>query len=120
MTETIISIIIAILILLGALLSLVASIGVVRLPDVYTRSHAASKAATLGVMCILLGTCLYFFQTEKIFNSRLILAIAFIFLTSPVAGQLIIRSAYNSQIPMAAETIRDDLKQAKKAMAKNK
>lgn len=120
MTETIINIIIAILILLGALLSLIASIGVLRLPDVYTRSHAASKSATLGVMCILLGACLYFFQAEQIFNSRLILAIAFIFLTSPVAGQLIIRSAYNSKIPMADVTIRDDLKQAKEAAARSK
>ncbi|MEK4748752.1 monovalent cation/H(+) antiporter subunit G [Niallia sp. FSL W8-0177] len=120
MTETIINIIIAILILLGSLLSLVASIGVLRLPDVYTRSHAASKSATLGVMFILLGACLYFFQSEQIFNSRLILAIAFIFLTSPVAGQLIIRSAYNRKIPMADETIRDDLKEARDAAAKSK
>ncbi|MCB5235979.1 monovalent cation/H(+) antiporter subunit G [Niallia circulans] len=120
MTETLINIIIAILILLGALLSLIASIGVLRLPDVYTRSHAASKSATLGVMFILLGACLYFFQLEQIFNSRLILAIAFIFLTSPVAGQLIIRSAYNSEVPMAEETIRDDLKQAKDAAERSK
>ena len=118
MVETIINIIIAVLILLGALLSLVASIGVLRLPDVYTRSHAASKSATMGVMFILLGVCLYFFQAEQIFNSRLILAIAFIFLTSPVAGQLIIRSAYNTNVPMSDETIRDDLKQAKEARSK--
>ncbi|KAB7667188.1 Na+/H+ antiporter subunit G [Bacillus sp. B1-b2] len=110
---TIISIITAVLIFAGALLTLVASIGVLRLPDVYTRSHAASKSATLGIMFILLGACLYFFQKEGIFNSRLILAIAFIFLTSPVAGQLIIRSAYNRNIPMTDMTIRDDLKTAK-------
>ena len=120
MIETIINVIIAILILLGALLSLVASIGVVRLPDVYTRSHAVSKSATLGVMCILLGACLYFFQSKQIFDSRLILAIAFIFFTSPVAGQLIIRSAYNSKIPMSQETIRDDLQQAKETAVRGK
>lgn len=111
--ELMINIIIAILILVGALLNLIAAFGVIRLPDVYTRNHAASKSATLGIMFILLGTCLYFFQTEGIFNSRLILAIAFIFLTSPVAGHLIIRAAYYSNVPLDERTIRDDLKSVK-------
>ncbi|MGP7816299.1 monovalent cation/H(+) antiporter subunit G [Niallia sp. 01092] len=113
--EIIINIIIGFLILSGALLNLIAAVGVIKLPDVYTRNHAASKSATLGVMCILLGTCLYFLQTEGVFHSSLILAIAFIFLTSPVAGHLIIRAAYHTNVPMADHTIRDDLKAKKEA-----
>ena len=42
-------------ILLGAILCLISAIGVLRLPDVYTRMHAASKASTLGVVLILVG-----------------------------------------------------------------
>ncbi|PKG23650.1 Na+/H+ antiporter subunit G [Niallia nealsonii] len=112
--EIIINIITGTLIFLGAALTVVAAFGVIKLPDVYTRNHAASKSATLGIMCILLGTCLYFFQTEGVFNSRLILAIAFIFITSPVAGHLVIRAAYNTNVPMCDHTIRDDLKQQQK------
>lgn len=118
MIETIIDIITGTLIFLGAVLNLIASFGVVKLPDVYTRNHAASKSATLGIMCILFGTCLYFFQSEGVFNSRLILAIAFIFITSPVAGHLIIRAAYNTNVPMCHNSIRDDLKHQQKIPSK--
>jgi len=118
MIETAIKIITGALIFLGAALNVIAAFGVIKLPDVYTRNHAASKSATLGIMCILLGTCLYFFQSEGVFNSRLILAIAFIFITSPVAGHLIIRAAYNTNVPMCNNTIRDDLQGQEKIPSK--
>ncbi len=104
---------------MGALLNLIAAFGVIKLPDVYTRNHAASKSATLGVMCILLGTCLYFIQAEGIFHASLILAIAFIFLTSPVAGHLITRAAYHTHVPMCEKSIRDDLKSNKNTSSSN-
>ena len=44
----------------GVLLIVVTAIGLYRLPDMYTRSHAASKSATLGVMCVLIGVFLHF------------------------------------------------------------
>lgn len=104
---------IAFFILVGAFLSLVATFGVLRLPDVYMRNHAASKSATLGVMSILFGTFLYFYFLEGHFNSRLILGIAFVFMTSPVAGHLISRSAYYSGVKMSDCSVHDDLKKAK-------
>ncbi|WAA11824.1 monovalent cation/H(+) antiporter subunit G [Fervidibacillus halotolerans] len=97
-------------ILIGAFFSLVAAIGVVRLPDVYTRNHAASKSATLGVMFILIGTFLYF-AAEGHTNTRLILAIVFIFLTSPVGGHLINRAAYYTGVNMWDQSVRDDLRE---------
>ncbi|MDZ5472086.1 monovalent cation/H(+) antiporter subunit G [Bacillus sp. 31A1R] len=112
MTE-IVRVIIGMLIALGAFLSIVTAIGLIRLPDVYTRTHAASKAATLGVMLILLGTFFYFFLEDRHFNSRLILGIAFIFITSPVAGHLIARAAYNSGVKLWDKSVQDDLKLAK-------
>lgn len=103
-------IIIVALILIGAFLSLVAAFGVLRLPDVYTRNHAASKAATLGVLAVLLGTFLYFYMKEGQVNSRVILGIVFIFVTSPVAGHLISRAAYNSGVKLWDKSVQDDLK----------
>lgn len=97
-------------ILAGALLCLIAAFGVIRLPDVYTRNHAASKAATLGVMFILLGTFIYFYAFEGHFNSRLILGIVFLFMTSPISGHLINRAAYNSGVKLWEKSVRDDLK----------
>ncbi|QTC40014.1 Na+/H+ antiporter subunit G [Bacillus sp. V3] len=108
--SVIISWIIALLLLMGAFLSLVATFGVIRLPDIYTRNHAASKGATLGIMSILIGTFLYFYQEHGHFNSNLILAIVFIFVTAPVAGHLIARAAYNSGVGLSENSVRDDLK----------
>ncbi|MDQ0412769.1 MULTISPECIES: monovalent cation/H(+) antiporter subunit G [Mesobacillus] len=101
------------LILIGAFLSLVTAFGLIRLPDVYTRNHAASKSATLGVMLVLLGTFFYFWLIKHHFNSRLLLGIGFIFLTSPVAGHLISRAAYNSGVKLSDRTVQDDLAKAR-------
>lgn len=100
----------------GAFLSLVTAFGLIRLPDVYTRNHAASKSATMGVMLVLLGTFLYFYLVEDHFNSRLLLGIGFIFLTSPVAGHLISRAAYNSGVELSDKTVQDDLAKVKKTI----
>ena len=51
---------IALMVLLGALLGALSAFGLIRLPDVYMRSHAATKSATLGVLFILAGAFLYF------------------------------------------------------------
>ena len=98
----------------GAFLSLVTALGLIRLADVYTRNHAASKRATMGVMLVLLGTFLYFHYIEQHFNSRLLLGVAFIFMTSPVAGHLISRAAYNTGIKLSNRTVQDDLAKARK------
>ncbi|CAM3463092.1 monovalent cation/H(+) antiporter subunit G [Cytobacillus oceanisediminis] len=103
---------IIVLIIIGAFLSLVAAYGVIRLPDIYTRNHAASKSATLGVMSILLGTLLFFYVKDGFFNSRVLLGIVFIFMTSPVAGHLIARAAYNSGVKLWDKSVQDDLKNA--------
>lgn len=60
MIKTAVELLFVLLILTGALLSAVSSVGLIRLPDVYLRSHAAAKSATLGVLCILSGAFLYF------------------------------------------------------------
>ncbi|MCU9595583.1 monovalent cation/H(+) antiporter subunit G [Caldibacillus thermolactis] len=108
MTTTI-EIIVLICIGLGVFLTLVAAFGIIRLPDVYTRNHAASKSSTLGVMLILVGTFIYFYASGNS-NTRLILAIVFIFITSPVGGHLINRAAYYTGVKMWEKSARDDLK----------
>lgn len=52
----------------GVLFIVVTAIGLVRLPDLYTRAHAASKSATLGVMCVLIGVFFHFWLIEDHFN----------------------------------------------------
>ena len=108
------------IVLIGSILTVVSGLGILRFPDVYTRSHAASKTSTLGVSFVLLGTFLYFWITKGHFNSRLILAIFFIFMTAPVAGHLISRAAYNTGVKLWQKSSRDDLFEARKQQNKSK
>lgn len=104
---------IIICILIGTFLSIVAAFGLLRLPDVYTRNHAASKSTTLGVLFTLLGTLIYFYSTEGEFNSRIVLGIVFIFITAPVAGHLISRAAYYTGVKLSDISVQDDLAKKK-------
>jgi multicomponent Na+:H+ antiporter subunit G len=104
----------AVLILIGTIFTFLSAVGLIRFPDVYTRSHAASKSSTLGVLCTLLGTFLYFLITNEYFSIRLILGIFFVFLTAPVSAHVICRAAYRSNVELAKESIQDDLKKALK------
>ncbi|MBT2291200.1 Na+/H+ antiporter subunit G [Paenibacillus albidus] len=101
---------IALLVLLGGLFCALSAFGLIRLPDVYLRSHAATKSATLGVLCVLLGAFLYFWFYLDTVSVKLLLAIVFVFITSPVAGHLNGRSAYRSGVPLWENSVQDDLK----------
>ncbi|MCD8511110.1 MAG: monovalent cation/H(+) antiporter subunit G [Bacillus sp. (in: Bacteria)] len=104
-----IEIVISILILIGGGLSLLGAVGIIRFPDVYGRLHAATKSATLGVISIILGVFIYFYFIEGIFAGKLLLTILFVFLTAPVAGFMISKSAYNVGVPLWEKSLQDDL-----------
>lgn len=98
------------LILFGSIVSVISAFGMLRLPDVYTRSHAATKSATLSVLCCLLGAFIYFWSHDGYVSVRLILGIIFTFITAPVAGHLVCRAAYRSRVPLAEGSGDDALK----------
>ncbi len=89
------------------------SIGVLRFPDVYTRLHAATKSATLGVAGILIGAFIFMYVEHDIISGKLLLGVLFILLTAPVSGHMIGRAAYKSGVPLWEESIQDDYKQNK-------
>lgn len=99
----------ALLILTGGIASVISVFGLIRLPDVYTRSHAATKSSTLAVLLTLSGTFLYFWFSEQFISVRVLLGIVFVFLTAPVAGHLIIRAAYRSNVKLADISVEDAL-----------
>ncbi len=108
--SAIIEIIVAVMVLAGTVLSLLSSLGFIRLPDIYTRSHAATKSVTLGILFILLGTFIYFWFMHGLISIRLLLGILFVFLTAPVAGHLVIRSAYRSGVKLSDTSVKDELR----------
>lgn len=97
-TEIIINILTILLILAGTFLILSSAIGMVRFPDLYTRLHAATKGPTLGIACVLTGAFLFLYVTESIVSGKLLLAIVFILLTSPVAAHMLGRAAHSQGI----------------------
>lgn len=81
-----------VVLLLGAAFSLIATIGVWRLPDLYTRMHAASKAGAVGGGLILLAVALVCFDAGVAL--RAITGIVFLLLTTPVAAHLLAKANY--------------------------
>ncbi len=82
-----------VLILAGSFFILVGSIGVIRLPDFFTRSHAIGKSDTLGIMLIIAG--LMVFEGFTLNSLKLLLIFVFVTLVNPVATHALAREAFN-------------------------
>lgn len=95
-------------VLLGGLLSLVAAAGVLRMPDVFTRMHAATKVGTVGVSSVAIGVMVHFGSITV--TSRGMLVIAFFLLTAPVAAHMIGRAAYRTGVSLWILTRIDEWK----------
>jgi len=95
---------------LGALLMVVAGLGLVRMPDLPTRMHASSKAGTLGAALVLAAVAVRL--GEGGVAVRAVLVVLFLFLTAPVASHLIARAAYRAGVPLSDETVVDELAEA--------
>lgn len=86
----------AVLLLAGAALAFVAGVGVLRLPDVFARMHAATKPATLGLVLLAIGAM---FATRSVPESiTLVLVIALQFLTAPAGAHMVGRAAARAGI----------------------
>lgn len=82
--------------------ALVGAVGVLRLPDVYTRAHAAAKADTLGAGFAVAAVAAYFgFQFVSV---KVLLLLVFIYITNPTASHAISRAAYLRGFPMWVRT----------------
>lgn len=96
-----------VLIASGTFFMLLAGLGILRMPDVYTRMHASTKAASLGVGLILIAAAIYFGDLAVV--TRALLTTFFIFLTAPVAAHMLGRSAYFLGVPRWKKTVMDEM-----------
>lgn len=94
MAETLASV----LILVGSIMTAAAGVGILRLPDVFTRMHAATKVGTLGSGLILAGAAVHFADPSIVL--RCILIIGFLLLTAPIGAHMIGRAALRLNIPV--------------------
>jgi multicomponent Na+:H+ antiporter subunit G len=95
----------SVFILVGAVFLFSAGLGLLRMPDAYTRIQAGTKASTLGNMLVLIGLAFY----HPSWTFRLILLIYFVLVTNPVSSHALSRAAWLIRTPMTSSTITDAL-----------
>jgi multicomponent Na+:H+ antiporter subunit G len=90
----------------GAIFALLAGVGVLRMPDVFTRMQASTKASTLGLGCLLGAIVLR--HPDLSFAIRAASIGAFMLLTTAVAAHVIARAAARSGAPLWEGTLIDE------------
>jgi multicomponent Na+:H+ antiporter subunit G len=100
----------SILVLLGAIFHFSAGLGMLRMPDAYTRMQAGTKATTLGTTLVLLGLAIY----HPGWGLKLLIIVFFVLMTNPISSHALARAAHGIRIPMAGKTGIDALRDARR------
>ena len=101
--------------LAGALFALLGAVGILRMPDVFTRMQASTKASTLGLACLLIGAALQMGDFGSLI--RVVSIGAFVLLTTPVAAHVIARASYFADVPLWEGTVLDERRRDSDRMA---
>lgn len=91
--------------ILGALFLLLASIGLIRMPDAYNRMQAGTKATTLGTLLFALGVAL----ARPEWGGKLTLLIVFVLFSNPLSSHALARAAHFIGVPLGKRAVMDDL-----------
>ena len=98
----------SIVILIGAFFLFSAGLGLLRMPDVFTRIQAGTKASTLGNILVLLGIGIY----HPDWSLKLLIIAYFVLMTNPLSSHALSRAAHAAGAPMAGSTVVDALREA--------
>ncbi|OPX55072.1 multisubunit potassium/proton antiporter, PhaG subunit [Oceanospirillum multiglobuliferum] len=101
--------IVSVFLLVGGVFLLVGSIGLARLPDIYTRLHAPTKATTLGLAGLLIASMLLFSWQNSTLSIHELLIALFLFITAPVSANMIAKTALHHRLPALERTQNQDL-----------
>jgi multicomponent Na+:H+ antiporter subunit G len=106
---SVVEVVASVLLLGGVALAVVAGVGLVRFPDVFSRMHAATKPSTLGLLMVSAGAVLL--MDDGADRSKLVLVAGFQFLTAPVAAHMIGRAAYRAGTGALDDLVVDELRE---------
>lgn len=95
--QILLELMIIVLLLTGAIFSFIGSIGLLRLPDLYTRLHAPSQAGTMGLGCFIIASQLMAILQGHL-NWAVLLITLFIFITAPVSANLLAQAAIHLRL----------------------
>ena len=108
MLDLVLTLIVAVMLVAGGLFTFLAALGIVRLPDLYTRMHAASKAGTVGSGLLLLAVGLH--AGDLATFSRAIAGFFFFILTAPVSAHLLAKAAHQVGYRLSPVSVLDEMK----------
>lgn len=97
-----------VLMLIGSVFTLLAAIGLLRMPDLLMRMHTNTKSTTMGIGLIMLGVAVYFGDITTV--TRALAVVVFLFITAPISSHLLARAAYFSGLPLWEQTLSDELR----------
>lgn len=100
----------AVLLVLGALLSLIAAIGLLRFNDLLSRMHAGTKPQVLGLICVMLAVAIR--NPGFAAAGTIVLVIGFQLLTVPVSAHMVGRAAYRAEAVSPGLLVVDELAEA--------
>lgn len=93
-------------ILAGVVSFLISSIGLLRMPDLYSRIHAGAKSPTLATLLIVIGTIFL----EPTWAPKLLLLAFFVLATNPLSSSVIARASHKVDVPCLKSDHEDELK----------
>ncbi|MDL5598344.1 Na+/H+ antiporter subunit G [Metapseudomonas otitidis] len=97
-------ILVSLLLLLGSLFVLIGAIGIYRLPDFFTRLHGPTKATTLGVGGLVMGSLVYLSWVSGTLSFHELLISLFLFISAPVSAYMLAKAAVLQQLPLSSRT----------------
>jgi len=107
--DLITELLVATLIVIGALFTALGSFGLLRLRDFYSRLHSPTKATTLGVGSLLIASAIYFSHLEDRLSLHEILVAVFLLITAPVGAHLMAKAALHLRVRGESGLPPDDL-----------
>ena len=108
MIAALLDVLVALLLIVGAFFALLAAVGLVRLPDLYTRMHAASKAGTVGSGLLLIALAIH--DGGGGTASRAMAGVVFFLLTAPIGAHLLAKAAYAVGYELWSGSVMDEMR----------
>ena len=113
LTDTPLNLIGAVLTLFGTMFLFLGALGIIRMPDLYNKMQAGTKATTLGNILTLLGLGLLM----PGWLPKIVLIILFVLITNPISSHALARAAHKAGLPLAKGSVLDQLREDEDAIA---
>lgn len=97
----------AIITLIGSILLFLGALGILRMPDVYNRMQAGTKATTLGTIMFLIGILIGHYECGCF--GKIIILLLFVIFTNPISSNALARAAHFAGVKLTSASVKDNL-----------